>query len=183
MYFEKAGPQNTEKTLEIATNVAKERNIKYIVVASTFGDTGIKLAKMMQGSDIKVIVVTHNAGFKEEGVCELSDEKRKEIEKYGGIVLTQTMVLRGLGCAIRDKFGYSEQEIVNATLRMFGQGIKVCAEISAMVCDAGIVPPSDIVAVAGTGRGADTAVIIRANSSNKFFDIKIREILCKPKDF
>jgi hypothetical protein len=38
-------------------------------------------------------------------------------------------------------------------------------------------------AVAGTGRGADTAVIIGANSSNKFFEIKIREILAKPRVF
>ena len=41
----------------------------------------------------------------------------------------------------------------------------------------------DVVAVAGTNRGADTAVVIRANSSNRFFQIKVREILAKPRDF
>lgn len=38
-------------------------------------------------------------------------------------------------------------------------------------------------AVAGTGRGADTCCVIRANSSNRFFDIKVREIIGKPKEF
>ena len=42
---------------------------------------------------------------------------------------------------------------------------------------------SDIIAVAGTGRGADTAAVIKANSSNRFFDIKLREYLVKPLDF
>ena len=52
-----------------------------------------------------------------------------------------------------------------------------------MACDAGLIPFADVVAVAGTGRGADTAVVLRANSSNRFFDIKFKEILCKPKNF
>jgi uncharacterized protein len=53
----------------------------------------------------------------------------------------------------------------------------------AMAADAGLVPPSDVIAVAGTGRGADTCCVIRANSSNRFFDIKVREIIVKPKEF
>ena len=52
-----------------------------------------------------------------------------------------------------------------------------------MVFDAGLVPPGDILAVAGTDRGSDTVAIIGANSSNNFFDIKAREILVKPGNF
>jgi len=36
------------------------------------------------------------------------------------------------------------------------------------------------VAVAGTGRGADTVAIIRAHPSNRFLDVKVRQILAKP---
>jgi hypothetical protein len=57
------------------------------------------------------------------------------------------------------------------------------AEIVAMGADAGLIPFGDVLAVAGTGRGADKVVIIGANSSNKFFEIKIREILAKPRVF
>ena len=52
-----------------------------------------------------------------------------------------------------------------------------------MAADAGLIPSEDVLAIAGTGRGADTAVIIGANSSNRFFDIKVREILAKPMGF
>ena len=66
---------------------------------------------------------------------------------------------------------------------MLGQGIKVCVEIVVMASDAGLIPPEDVIAVAGTGKGADTAVILKADSSNHFFQIKIREILAKPREF
>jgi hypothetical protein len=46
-----------------------------------------------------------------------------------------------------------------------------------------LIPFSDVIAVAGTGRGADTYAVIKANSSNRFFDIKVREYLVKPYEF
>jgi hypothetical protein len=38
-----------------------------------------------------------------------------------------------------------------------------------------------LIVIAGTGRGADTAVVIRPVNSQDFFDMKVREILCKPR--
>jgi hypothetical protein len=93
------------------------------------------------------------------------------------------MVLRSLGTAIRPLQSYSQQDLVANTLRILGQGMKVCVEIAAMAADGGLIPCEDVIAVAGTGRGADTVVVIRANSSNNFFQIKVREILAKPRDF
>jgi hypothetical protein len=61
--------------------------------------------------------------------------------------------------------------------------MKVCVEIVAMAADAGLIPCADCIAVAGTGRGADTVAVIRANSSNNFFQIKVREVLAKPRNF
>ncbi|MGB8217892.1 MAG: hypothetical protein WCE94_11385 [Candidatus Methanoperedens sp.] len=101
----------------------------------------------------------------------------------GGKVHTGTMVLRGLGTALKEKGSLSYEQIVADTLRIFGQGTKVVVEIVAMSADAGLIPFSDVIAVAGTGRGADTAAIVKANSSNRFFDIKLREYLVKPRDF
>ena len=182
-YFDKAGKENTDKTLDIAFTEAQKRNIKYIIVASTTGETGLTIAKRCNGSGITPIIVTHNAGFKDFGVCEIHPEHAGSIKELGGVVLTGTMVLRNLGSAIKSKFGFSESELVNAVLRMFGQGMKVCVEMVAMVSDAGLIPADDVIVVAGTGRGADTAVIIAPQSANNFFDIKIKEILAKPKNF
>ncbi len=181
--FEKPGAANTEKTLDIAIHEAKERGIGYLVVASTFGDTGGLCARRLQGTGLKLVVVAHNTGFKAAGIQEFNPEKKREIESLGGTVLIGTMVLRSLGTAIRGKFGGSQQDLVAHTLRMLGQGTKVCAEIAAMAADAGLIPIEDIIAVAGTGRGADTAVIIHPQQSNMFFDMKIREFLAKPYGF
>jgi len=37
------------------------------------------------------------------------------------------------------------------------------------------------VAVAGTIRGADTAVVFRPANSNNFFDLFVKEIIVKPR--
>ncbi len=184
MYFEKPGQKNTETTLEIAHKEIAARGIGHVLVASTFGDTGLAAARKFAGGPAKLIVITHNAGFKQEGICEIDPKKAAEIEQLGGRVYTGTMVTRGLGSAIRDRCGnYSEEVIVADTLRIMGQGVKVCVEMAAMACDAGLVPPVDVIAVAGTGRGADTCLVVKANSSNRFFDIKVREVLAKPSEW
>jgi hypothetical protein len=183
MYFEHPGEKNTEIVLQIAKDAALAREIKHIVVASTTGKTGLAAAELLEDTDISLIVVTHNTGFKHEASQELDEERRLKIEELGGKVLTCPMVLRGLGAAIRERTGYSEEQIVADTLRIFGQGMKVCCEITAMAADAGLIPFAEIIAVAGTGHGADTAVVIKANSSNNFFKMRVMEILAKPRNF
>ncbi len=183
MYFERAGIENTAKTLDIAFGYACEKGIKDIVLASTTGHTAQMVLGDSRHPSFNIVIVTHNTGFREPGVQEFPDSLRDELTLHGIKVLTGTMVLRSLGTAIRELVGYSQQDLVANTLRMFSQGIKVCVEIAAMATDAGLVRPADIVTAAGTGRGADTACVIKADSSNRFFNIKIREILVKPKEF
>lgn len=69
------------------------------------------------------------------------------------------------------------------TLRLFGQGTKVGVEISVMAADAGALTGNDIIAIGGTGKGADTALILKPAHQSNFFDIQIREIICKPRTF
>ncbi|MFA4957986.1 MAG: hypothetical protein WC556_13545 [Candidatus Methanoperedens sp.] len=183
MYFEKAGKENTQKTLQIAKEEALKRGISHIVVASTFGETAVAAAEMLKDTGIKLVVVTHNTGIREPNLQTFDPEIKKKIENMGGKVHTGTMVLRGLGTALKEKGSISYEQTVADTLRIFGQGTKVMVEIVAMSADAGLIPFSDVIAVAGTGRGADTAAVIKANSSNRFFDIKLREYLVKPYEF
>jgi hypothetical protein len=62
-----------------------------------------------------------------------------------------------------------------------GQGMKVAIEVSVMAADAGLVrTDEDIIAVAGTAVGADYAIVLKPVVSDNFFDLKVREILCKP---
>lgn len=180
MYLEDKNSDNTELCLGIARDAAIARGMQDILVASTTGKTGLIAARMFQGSGMNLIVVTHNFGFKEGGP-EMTNEKRLEIIGFGARVLTGTMVLRGIGAAIREKTGYSEEQIVADTLRIFGQGVKVCCEMSAMASDAGLIGTREIIAVAGTGHGADTVCVIKPASSNNFFKMRVIEILAKPK--
>lgn len=74
-------------------------------------------------------------------------------------------------------------EVIAQTLKMFGtEGVKVAVEVAVMAADAGLVPTDrEIIAVGGSGRGADTAVVMRAAHMNNFFDLEIREIIAKPR--
>ncbi len=84
---------------------------------------------------------------------------------------------------MRKKLGtYELEEIIAYTLRIFGEGMKVACEITLMAADAGLVRTAEpAIAIAGTGKGADTAVILRPVNAQTFFDMRIMEILCKPR--
>ena len=181
VYFEKTGAENTEETLKIAKKRADELGIKTIVVASTVGDTAVRAMDVFQGC--KVIVVTHVAGMRQPDTQEFDDNKKKIVEDKGGIALTTTHALGGLSKAMRKKYNtFVLGEVIADALRIFGQGIKVVCEMAAMAADAGLVrTDEDIIAVAGSGRGADTAAVITPANTHDFFDMKIREILCKPR--
>jgi hypothetical protein len=70
------------------------------------------------------------------------------------------------------------------SLRILGQGFKVCVEISSMALDAGLIPYGiEVITVGGTGRGADTATVVLPAHSNQFFETKVKEIICKPREF
>ena len=180
IYFENTGKENTEEVLRIVKQRAGELGIKTIVLASTGGYTAVKAMDALQG--LRVVVVTHNTGFREANSQELTEENRKIVESKGGIVLTTTHTFSGLSAAMRKKFNtYVIGDIVANTLRIFSQGMKVVCEIAVMAADSGLIrTDEDIIAIGGTGRGADTAVVLRPVNSNDFFDLKVKEILCKP---
>jgi hypothetical protein len=180
-YFDKPGADNTDAALKIARKRADELKIDTIVVATTFGATGAKAAEVFKGK--KVVVVTHFSGFAEPNKPQLTEENRKAILKSGAIIHTASHAFTGVGGAMRKKFNtYDTDDLVSNVLRIFGQGTKVCAEIALMAADAGLVPvDKDVIAIAGTGRGADTAVVLQPVNLRDFFDLKIKEVLCKPR--
>jgi len=180
VYWEEAGPQNTDATITAALTAAKEKGISYIVVASTSGDTALKLAEQAAGQ--QVVCVSHAYGTSEPGVNEMAKEARDRLRNIGVEVYAAAHVLSGAERAISRRFsGAYPVEIVAHSLRMLGQGVKVCVEISIMALDGGFIPyGKDIVVVAGSGKGADTAVIIRPAHAINLFDTYIKEIICKP---
>jgi len=182
-YFEEAGKQNTDALLRIVKDYVEKEGIRHVVIASTTGETGVKASKIFKGRNI--VIVTHCFGFREPGKIELEDEYRREILANGAKIFTGVHALSSVERAIRKDFGTIQPlELIANTLRLMGEGAKVCVEIALMAMDAGLIPADkDIVTIAGTGRGADTALRIRPSNASRFFDLKIREVIAKPHDF
>ena len=181
VYFDKPGQQNTARTLEVARQRADELGIRTVLVASTRGETGVQVAQQFEGYD--VVVVTHSTGSAGPNIQELTEENRAAIEATGAKILTCQHTLGGISRAVRKKWGtYGIDEIVAQTLRIFGQGMKVVVEIALMAADAGLVRVGEpCLAIAGTGRGADTAVVLIPANVQNFFDLRVMEIVAKPR--
>lgn len=177
--FEHTGKENTDATIEAAVAYAKEHDIKTVVVASTKGET----AKKLLGSGLNVTVVTHQTGYKERGVQEFPEDLRRELIEAGMNVLTTTHFLAGADRALNYKFnGIYPAELIAHTLRILGQGFKVCVEVAVMAMDAGFVgADEDIIAIGGSAKGADTAVVLRPGHSQYFFETDVKEIICMPR--
>ena len=183
VYFEKPGPDNTEETMKIVQEWADMLNIRTKLVASASGQTGVIAVERFKSHN--VIVVTHSTGFRRDNDQELTEENRGQIETLGGKVLTCQHALAGISRAVRFKFKtYEIDEIIANTLRILGQGLKVTVELCLMAADAGLIrTDEDVISVGGTGEGADTAAVILPANVSRFFDLKVRGILCKPWQF
>jgi hypothetical protein len=182
-YFKTAGAQNTKMLLSIVNEYIDKEKIENIIVATNTGETGAEAAKTFKGKN--TVVVTHCYGFLQPGKFELKDEFKEEILSNGAKILTATHALSSAERAIRKKFGTLEPlELISNALRLMGEGTKVCVEITLMAADAGLIPvDKDVVAVAGTGNGADTALRIKPANAARLFDLRVREVIAKPSDF
>ncbi|MCX5718052.1 MAG: hypothetical protein NTW44_07110 [Nitrospirae bacterium] len=182
-YFEKPGKENTSACLEVVRQAIKDNSYKHLIVATTGGDTGILFSEALKTSAVNLVVVTHSAGYKEANTMEIPNDVIEEIKANGAKIYTGTMLTHSLETAFSSKFGGLYPTLIIAqSLRRFGEGPKVCCEIVMMAVDAGLIPEGEeVLAVAGTGRGADTVMVIKSAASKRFLDLKALEILAKPR--
>lgn len=183
IYFEKPGRDNTAACLEVVRRAVSEEGCKHLVVASTTGETGLLFAESLKGKGVNIVVVTHASGYREPNAIEMPVETRQRIEGSGARVYTGSMLTHSLETSFASKFsGLYPTILVAQTLRRFGEGPKVCCEIVMMAVDAGLIPEGEeIFAVAGTARGADSVLLIRSAASKRFLDLRVLEILAKPR--
>lgn len=181
VYFEKSGPNNTKKALQLAKKRAEELCIRNVVVASNSGKTGAIASEIFKGYNL--IVVSHVTGFKRPDFQEFLAENGEIIERNGAKVLTAAHAFGTLGRAVDKKFGAVQVDgIVSAVFRLFGQGVKVACEIACMATDAGLIrTDEEAITIGGTVSGADTALVLKPSNTHAFFDLRIKEIICKPR--
>jgi hypothetical protein len=183
LYFERPGPQNTRRTLAIAASRANELGVRTIVVASSSGKTGVLAARLFRGKNL--VVVTHSTGFMKPDYQELQPALRRRIESLGGKILTCQHALGGVNRAVRKKLAtYELDEIIAFSLRTFGQGTKVAIETSLMAADAGLISTGEpCISVGGSDSGADTALLLRPANAQTFFNLRVLEVIAKPRSF
>jgi hypothetical protein len=179
-YFNKPGKENTDAVLEIVNRHSRESGIKTVVVASYRGYTAERAVQILDG--MKIIVV---AGFLEptgKNLSETFTQGDENLIRSKATVLIATHLFSGVNRAMRKKFDSSSPgEIIAQALRMLGTGIKVGIECAVMAADAGLVGTGeDIIAVGGTRSDADTAIVLQPVNSQDLFDLRVKEILCKP---
>ena len=159
-------------------------SIEDVLIPTCSGKTALD-ARDMLPSNVRIVAVSHVTGFKEADHQELAPEVRRDLEGRGVTVLTCQHAFGGVGRAVRNKTStYQVDEIMAYTLRTFGQGTKVAVELALMAADAGLVRTDrDVISAGGTGSGIDTALVLRPVNSFHFFDMKVREVICKPSVF
>jgi uncharacterized protein len=186
-YFEKRGAANTETTLRLARERADARGITQVVLASTYGDTALRAMDVFEGLNVAVVGIAigprEHAG-EGDPVRVFSPEVKQAVEAKGGSVLHATHVLSGINRALRDQMNWNANPVslISAALRVFGRGTKVALEVAMMATDAGLLDTgAEAIAIAGSGRGADTALVLQPVNAHRFFDLKVREIICLPR--
>lgn len=194
VYFEHPGKKNTERVVEVVMERLALGDISTVVVASTTGYTASRFADALEARGgappVRLVSIAEGALIREWGAeyPSLKPEVKQELERRGVIAADKVSYLLH-----NSLFDYSEwkfptpEDIVKETLYTFGQGLKVAVEVALMAVAGGFIEPfQKIIAVGGTGRGADTAIVARATYPNHFFSKEkekrfvIYEILCKP---
>jgi hypothetical protein len=174
IYFERPGNENTADVMRLVKERAQARRIKKVVVASTRGETARAAAKALEGTSLHLVVIPWQYGFRD--TQPFPPELVAELQEKGHRVHFGTMLFH-----TEDLYGNRTPQVMANLLRIFGQGIKVCVEIIMMACDGGCVDIGEkAIVVAGTGAGADTAIVATASPSTKMTGLRVHEIICKP---
>lgn len=165
-YFDAPGPKNTPLVIKAVSERVEESGIKTIVVASTSGKTALAFANALKGK-VNVIGVSYQS---------IDLETHKKLGELGAIIEENCPIL------------FSKKRTLRETLYLFGQGLKVACEAAVIAVEREKVKPyQDIIAVGGTDRGADTAIIVRATKLKEILwadvnrRLEIREIIAMPR--
>lgn len=186
-YFDAPGPANTVDCARFTLERARELSIERVVVASTSGDTALAFYRMLRGSGIKMVVVTHVVGFSRPGEWEFSPDAARTLKQEKIPVVTGTHVLSGMERAFSRSSkvggGSRTEAVAEALRRVMAVGLKVAVECTLIAADQGAIPvDQEIIAVGGTASGADTVCVIRPAHTASIFDLQVREIVAMPRN-
>lgn len=160
--FSKSGKHNTENVFQVINDYSSKKQISKVVVSSTTGYTAFKAEEIIEFYTTLVICKQ-----------DISDEYCMRQNIYEQLS-SRHIVLDIPRQYLQKKSG---SEVTNF-LRKISQGIKVCFELTEYLIEHDIVTDGEqIVVVAGTLKGADTAVVVRIGKKQQYI---LKQILCLP---
>jgi hypothetical protein len=191
LFFEAPGAQNTTAVIQVVKQRLRRGDIRKVLVASESGRLALRVRKQLSG--MSVVCVTYDK------------ETRKKYRKPAlmkdrllgkGVTIVERPEPVGRGLVFRNWWERRTLKISGAMADLFwmtlicvgGHGFRTAVEIVFMAVEAGIVKVGEkVVSLAGTGWGADSAVVMRGS---KFEDavgevvakrMKVEEVLAMPK--
>lgn len=174
-YFEDIRENNTPETFRLVKERLAGSGIKKIILASTTGASAEYALDFFKDTDVKLIVVPHQYDFSSP-TNRFPKNLTGKLRAAGHAVHFGTMLFH-----TDLLYGSSAPTVIADFLRCFSQGVKVCYEIVLMAADAGLAGSGEkVIAVAGTGLGEDTALVMQAASTRHFKSLRVNELLCKP---
>ena len=188
-YFTEPGPENLEDVVEAVEKRVGQTGIRYVVVASHSGKTALAFAEGLKGK-AEVVCVSARPSRRDRGRewPTISPENRRRLEELGVVVLDRfPYALEGTVLEENRWNTDSADRVVVETLRMFRAGMKVAVQVVFTATSSGYIDPyQDVIGVGGTGRGADTAIVMKSSYAIRMFSEnpehrpEIREIITMP---
>ena len=188
-YFDEPGEGNTQLVIEAVSQRLEASGVNKVIVASTSGETAAKFAANLKGK-AELICVSGGPSRREGGEewPSLKQELRQDMERLGVAIIDRApYVFHSSVLEAAEGAGAFPERLVKETLYCFGQGMKVAVEVALMAVSSGYVAPfQDVIAVGGSGTGADTAIVLRATYPAALFDkdpskkMEIKEIIAMP---
>jgi hypothetical protein len=191
-FFERPGAENTAKVVQAVRRRLRRKDIDKVLVASESGQLALELGKIL--APASVICVTYDPATREKYQ---KPQLRKEELLHQGLTVVDT-VPEPLSRRLTFRNWWEKQtlHLPGPSADLFwmtlicvgGHGFRTAVEIVFVAVEAGVVKIGErVVSIAGTGWGADSAIVMRAS---RFEDavgedsekrMKIEEILAMPK--
>lgn len=158
-YFVAPGRENLDETLALVKKNAEELGIEDVVIASTTGFTARKALEALKNTGVKLTFVgTGRERFPNNLIEELTE--------------------KDCNICFSHEVSYDYPDPVKTAYRLFCQGVKVAIEIAMIAAQENYVSTEKDVISMGKW---DTALIIKPSTSSQFENLKVRELICKPR--
>lgn len=191
-YFDEPGKQCTKDVIEAVKDSVKKTKIVSLIIASTSGEAALKFAKALKDEKIRIICVSEPPSrqiWDDKWPC-INQETRQELERRG-VIIVDHVPYKFHDSVLEMAKWYTPipEHIVGDTLAFVGgQWLKVAVEVMFMAVQGGYVEPNkEVIAVAGYGGGADTAIIVKTCFPENLFSsdvekrLEVREIIAMPR--